>query len=149
LVLRGLANKRDLNYGDISGRLVGLTPGFAGFDIANICTEAAIVVARRNAETVTIENFEKVTDRIIGGLESNKIMSKEERSIVVHHEAGWLVGWLAGWLVGWLAGWLVGWLAGWLVGWLAGWLVGWLVVEAEIEEEDASTQTGPLTPGLA
>jgi AFG3 family protein len=81
---------------DIAGRLAGLTPGFAGADIANICNEAAIIAARRKAETVTIDDFEKATDRIIGGLESNKIMSKEERSIVAHHEAGHAV---AGWFL--------------------------------------------------
>ena len=72
------------------------TPGFAGADIANICNEAAIVAARRKGESVTLEDFEKATDRIIGGLESNKIMSKEERSIVAHHEAGHAV---AGWFL--------------------------------------------------
>jgi AFG3 family protein len=81
---------------DIAGRLAGLTPGFAGADIANICNEAAIVAARRKGTTVTLEDFEKATDRIIGGLESNKIMSKEERSIVAHHEAGHAV---AGWFL--------------------------------------------------
>jgi AFG3 family protein len=79
---------------DLAGRLAGLTPGFAGADIANICNEAAIFAARRKGETVTMDDFEKATDRIIGGLESNKIMSKEERSIVAHHEAGHAV---AGW----------------------------------------------------
>ena len=44
----------------------------------------------------TLPDFEKATDRIIGGLESNKIMSKEERSIVAHHEAGHAV---AGWFL--------------------------------------------------
>lgn len=81
---------------DVAGRLAGLTPGFAGADIANICNEAAIVAARRKAETVSMDDFEKATDRIIGGLESNKIMSKEERSIVAHHEAGHAV---AGWFL--------------------------------------------------
>ena len=81
---------------DVAGRLAGLTPGFAGADIANICNEAAIVAARRKGETVRMEDFEKATDRIIGGLESNKIMSKEERSIVAHHEAGHAV---AGWFL--------------------------------------------------
>jgi AFG3 family protein len=81
---------------DISGRLAGLTPGFAGADIANMCNEAAIVAARRSGETVSLDDFEKATDRIIGGLESNKIMSKEERSIVAHHEAGHAV---AGWFL--------------------------------------------------
>jgi AFG3 family protein len=79
-----------------AGRLAGLTPGFAGADIANICNEAAIVAARRKGESVTFEDFEKATDRIIGGLESNKIMSDEERSIVAHHEAGHAV---AGWFL--------------------------------------------------
>lgn len=41
-------------------------------------------------------DFEKATDRVIGGLESNKIMSAEEKSIVAHHEAGHAV---AGWFL--------------------------------------------------
>jgi AFG3 family protein len=81
---------------DVASRLAGLTPGFAGADIANICNEAAIVAARRKANTVTMDDFEKATDRIIGGLESNKIMSVEERSIVAHHEAGHAI---AGWFL--------------------------------------------------
>jgi len=81
---------------DVAGRLAGLTPGFAGADIANICNEAAIQAARRKGESVTYADFEKATDRIIGGLESNKIMSKEERNIVAHHEAGHAV---AGWFL--------------------------------------------------
>jgi AFG3 family protein len=81
---------------EYAGRLAGLTPGFAGADIANICNEAAIVAARRKGESVSMKDFEKATDRIIGGLESNKIMSKEEQSIVAHHEAGHAV---AGWFL--------------------------------------------------
>eukprot|EP00526_Cylindrotheca_closterium_P000340 CAMPEP_0113608146 /NCGR_PEP_ID=MMETSP0017_2-20120614/3761_1 /TAXON_ID=2856 /ORGANISM="Cylindrotheca closterium" /LENGTH=866 /DNA_ID=CAMNT_0000516795 /DNA_START=135 /DNA_END=2735 /DNA_ORIENTATION=+ /assembly_acc=CAM_ASM_000147 len=81
---------------DFSGRLAGLTPGFAGADIANLCNEAAIVAARRSGESVLVEDFEKATDRIIGGLESNKIMSDSERQIVAHHEAGHAV---AGWFL--------------------------------------------------
>ena len=81
---------------DVASRLAGLTPGFAGADIANICNEAAIVAARRKGESVSIEDFEKATDRIIGGLESNKIMSVEERNIVAHHEAGHAI---AGWFL--------------------------------------------------
>eukprot|EP00526_Cylindrotheca_closterium_P000049 CAMPEP_0113625906 /NCGR_PEP_ID=MMETSP0017_2-20120614/13386_1 /TAXON_ID=2856 /ORGANISM="Cylindrotheca closterium" /LENGTH=877 /DNA_ID=CAMNT_0000536045 /DNA_START=101 /DNA_END=2731 /DNA_ORIENTATION=+ /assembly_acc=CAM_ASM_000147 len=81
---------------DVAGRLAGLTPGFAGADIANICNEAAIQAARRKGDSVNLDDFEKATDRIIGGLESNKIMSKEERSIVAHHEAGHAI---AGWFL--------------------------------------------------
>jgi AFG3 family protein len=92
--LRGITLKD--NISDVASRLAGLTPGFAGADIANICNEAAIVAARREADSVSMDDFEKATDRIIGGLESNKIMSKEEREIVAHHEAGHAV---AGWFL--------------------------------------------------
>lgn len=92
--LKGITLKDPID--DIAGRLAGLTPGFAGADIANICNEAAIVAARRRAETVEMDDFEKATDRIIGGLESNKIMNDEERSIVAYHEAGHAI---AGWFL--------------------------------------------------
>mmetsp|Transcript_29797 Transcript_29797/g.43808 ORF Transcript_29797/g.43808 Transcript_29797/m.43808 type:complete len:1003 (+) Transcript_29797:141-3149(+) len=88
--------KLDGDAEDVAGRLAGLTPGFAGADIANICNEAAIVAARRKAESVTMDDFETAIDRIIGGLESNKIMSVDEKSIVAHHEAGHAV---AGWFL--------------------------------------------------
>jgi len=92
--LKGIKLADDSN--EIAGRLAGLTPGFAGADIANICNEAAIVAARRKGESVTKDDFEKAIDRIIGGLESNKIMSDEEKSIVAYHEAGHAV---AGWFL--------------------------------------------------
>jgi AFG3 family protein len=92
--LKGI--KLDGKAEDIAGRLAGLTPGFAGADISNICNEAAIVAARRKADSVQMDDFEKAIDRIIGGLESNKIMSVEEKSIVAHHEAGHAV---AGWFL--------------------------------------------------
>ena len=92
--LKGIKLQGEID--DYAGRLAGLTPGFAGADIANICNEAAIVAARRKGESVTFDDFEKATDRIIGGLESNKIMSDAEKSIVAHHEAGHAV---AGWFL--------------------------------------------------
>lgn len=81
---------------NFAGRLASLTPGFSGADIANVCNEGAIVAARRKGESVTLSDFEKATDRIVGGLESNKILSKEERNIVAYHEAGHAV---AGWFL--------------------------------------------------
>jgi AFG3 family protein len=81
---------------DMAGRMAGLTPGFSGADIANVCNEAAIVAARRKGESVTMDDFERATDRIVGGLESNKIMSEDEKSIVAYHEAGHAI---AGWFL--------------------------------------------------
>merc|ERR1712157_391675 len=81
---------------EIARRLAGLTPGFSGADIANICNEAAIQAARRKADAVSILDFDKAIDRIIGGMESTKIMSQQEKDIVAHHEAGHAV---AGWFL--------------------------------------------------
>jgi AFG3 family protein len=67
---------------DYSSRLAALTPGFSGADIANICNEAAIIAARRNKKMVDILDFESATDRVIGGLETKKVMSIEERRVV-------------------------------------------------------------------
>ena len=77
-----------------SARLAALTPGFTGADISNICNEAAILAARRNKTKVDLKDFETATERIIGGLESNKLMSPEERRVVAYHEAGHAI---AGW----------------------------------------------------
>ena len=92
--LKGLTLQEEAEK--IAGRLAGLTPGFSGADIANICNEAAIVAARRTAESVSMKDFESAIDRVIGGMESSKIMSVEERTIVAHHEAGHAV---AGWFL--------------------------------------------------
>lgn len=83
--------------GDVSSyskRLAALTPGFVGADIANICNEAAIQAARAGKSAIDMVCFELATDRVIGGLESRKIMSPEERRTVAYHEAGHAV---AGW----------------------------------------------------
>lgn len=83
--------------GDIaeySSRLAALTPGFVGADISNICNEAAIIAARKDKKFVDLTDFESATDRVIGGLESKKIMSPEELRTVAYHEAGHAV---AGW----------------------------------------------------
>ena len=88
--------KLDKEIEELSPRLAALTPGFSGADIANICNEAAITAGRENAKAVTMVHFEKATDRIIGGLESTKLISPEERKIVAYHEAGHAV---AGWFL--------------------------------------------------
>ncbi|MDN4164820.1 ATP-dependent zinc metalloprotease FtsH [Cytophagales bacterium LB-30] len=78
-------------------KLSAQTPGFAGAEIANVCNEAALIAARRNKETVDLQDFHDAIDRVIGGLEKkNKIISPEEKKIVAYHEAGHAV---AGWFL--------------------------------------------------
>lgn len=92
--LKGL--QLDGNVDDFARRMAALTPGFAGAEIANICNEAAIVAARRAGKSITFNDFEQATDRVIGGLETNRIMSPEEKKTVAYHEAGHAV---AGWFL--------------------------------------------------
>ena len=65
------------------------TPGFSGADIANVCNEAALIAARRNAEAVGKQDFLDAVDRIIGGLEKKtKVMTAGEKRSIALHEAG-------------------------------------------------------------
>lgn len=78
-------------------KLAVQTPGFAGAEIANVCNEAALIAARRNRDSVTMQDFQDAMDRVIGGLEKkNKLISPEEKQIVAYHEAGHAV---AGWFL--------------------------------------------------
>ena len=75
--------------------LAAQTPGFAGAEIANVCNESALIAARKNKNSIEMEDFQDAIDRVIGGLEKkNKIISPEEKKIVAYHEAGHAV---AGW----------------------------------------------------
>ncbi|MDR9416184.1 MAG: ATP-dependent zinc metalloprotease FtsH [Gracilimonas sp.] len=75
--------------------LASQTPGFAGADLANLCNEAALLAARREKESVEMEDFQDSIEKVIAGLErKNKLISPQERKIVAYHEAGHaIVGW--------------------------------------------------------
>lgn len=76
-----------------------LTPGFAGADIANICNEAAIVAARREAVAVEMNDFERATERVMAGLPKTgaaALMGANQLKTVALHESGHAV---AGWFL--------------------------------------------------
>src|SRR5690606_8658893 len=50
-------------------RAARITPGFSGADLANIVNEAALLAARRDADAVTMEDFEAAIERVVAGLE--------------------------------------------------------------------------------
>merc|ERR1719253_880564 len=81
----------------VAQRMAALTPGFAGADIANICNEAAIFAARRDSAGVDMQDFERATERVMGGLpKDNSMMSENERRTIALHESGHAV---AGWFL--------------------------------------------------
>jgi len=77
-------------------KLAALTPGFSGAEVANVCNEAALIAARREAAAVTPEHFDAAIDRVIAGLEKKDlVIDPHERRVVAFHEAGHaLIGWV-------------------------------------------------------
>jgi cell division protease FtsH len=66
-----------------------LTPGFTGADLANLVNEAALLATRRDAEEITLMDFEAAIERLIAGLEKRtRILGHHERALVAHHEMG-------------------------------------------------------------
>ena len=65
------------------------TPGMSGADLANLCNEAALMAARRNARTVEMVDFEKAKDKILMGPErKSMVMPESERKNTAYHESG-------------------------------------------------------------
>ncbi|GAA5234129.1 ATP-dependent zinc metalloprotease FtsH [Verticiella sediminum] len=70
-------------------QVAALTPGFTGADLANLVNEAALLATRRNAEAVTMEDFNNAIERIVAGLEKrNRLLNPKEREVVAYHETG-------------------------------------------------------------
>ena len=65
------------------------TPGMSGADLANLCNEAALMAARRNARLVEMQDFEKAKDKIFMGPERRSmVMTEEEKRATAYHESG-------------------------------------------------------------
>ena len=65
------------------------TPGMSGADLANLCNEAALMAARRNARVVEMQDFEKAKDKILMGPErKSMVMPEGERRNTAYHESG-------------------------------------------------------------
>lgn len=66
-----------------------VTPGFVGADLENLLNEAAILAARNNSDTITMEDLDEAVDKIGMGLgQKSKIMKPEEKKLLAYHEAG-------------------------------------------------------------
>jgi cell division protease FtsH len=70
-------------------RVAGITPGFAGAELANVVNEGALLAGRRNKERVDMADLNEAVERVVAGLEKkNRRMNDREKEIVAHHEAG-------------------------------------------------------------
>lgn len=65
------------------------TPGFAGAELANIINEAALLAARKDKDSVEMEDFDEAIERVVAGLSKKKgILNPREKEIVAYHESG-------------------------------------------------------------
>ncbi len=65
------------------------TPGFSGADLENLCNEAALLAARKNKDSVGMEEMEEAIERVIAGPQrKSRVISKKEKKIIAYHESG-------------------------------------------------------------
>lgn len=65
------------------------TPGFTGADLSNLVNEAALLSARRNKKTISMNALEESIERVIAGPErKSKVISEREKRLTAYHEGG-------------------------------------------------------------
>ncbi|MEX1263942.1 MAG: ATP-dependent zinc metalloprotease FtsH [Actinomycetota bacterium] len=82
---RGVALSPSVELRTIAAR----TPGFTGADLENVVNEAALLAARREKNSVTMDELEEAIDRASMGLErKSRVMNDKEKARVASHEMG-------------------------------------------------------------
>ena len=65
------------------------TPGMTGADLANMVNEAALLAARMDKDSVSMESFEEAKDKVMmGSARKSLVIADEEKNLIAHHEAG-------------------------------------------------------------
>ncbi len=68
--------------------VANITSGFVGADLANLVNEAALLAARKNKETVTMQELTEAVERVTTGLEKRqRVMHEDEKQRVAYHES--------------------------------------------------------------
>jgi len=76
---------KDVNLKNLSLR----TPGFSGADLENLLNEAALLAVRRNKSSVSMDEIDEATDRVLmGPAKTSRKISDKEKKLVSIHEAG-------------------------------------------------------------
>ena len=88
-ILALYAKKKKLS-GEIDlGVLAKNTAGFTGADLENMLNEAALLAARKDQNSITMENLEDAMVKVLMGLEKkSKVISEKDKKLVAYHEGG-------------------------------------------------------------
>jgi cell division protease FtsH len=68
--------------------LADMTVGFSGADLENLVNEAALLAARKNRDTILMEDFEEAFEKVILGPKKSRKLREEDKKITAYHEAG-------------------------------------------------------------
>ncbi|MBR2069605.1 MAG: ATP-dependent zinc metalloprotease FtsH [Candidatus Gastranaerophilales bacterium] len=64
-------------------------PGFTGADLKNLLNEAALLAARNDEESISMDDIDKSIDRVIAGIEKKStVLTAEDKERTSYHEAG-------------------------------------------------------------
>jgi len=82
--------KKLVSHPDISTSVIARgTPGFSGADLANLVNEAALLAAKLERDSVTMDDFEAAKDKVLMGQERRSlIISDDEKKVIAYHEGG-------------------------------------------------------------
>lgn len=70
-------------------RIARGTPGFSGADLSNLVNEAALLAARRGADSVQLADMEEARDKVRWGRERrSRLLDDQEKELTAFHEAG-------------------------------------------------------------
>ena len=70
-------------------RVAERTPGYSGADLENLLNEAALLAVRRNKNSITMEEIDEASDRVLmGPAKKSRKVTDFEKKVVSFHEAG-------------------------------------------------------------
>ena len=70
-------------------RVAERTPGYSGADLENLLNEAALLAVRRNKTSITMEEIDEASDRVLmGPAKKSRKVTDFEKKVVSFHEAG-------------------------------------------------------------
>lgn len=82
---KGKRISKDVDLSQLAKR----TPGYSGAQLENVINEASLLSVRANSEVITRDQIDEAVDRVVAGpAKKNRVITKEELTMVAYHEAG-------------------------------------------------------------
>ncbi len=71
------------------GQIAAQTPGMVGADLENLINEAAILAARRNKKSISMDEIVESIERVMAGpARRSRVLNEQDRKTIAYHEAG-------------------------------------------------------------